>query len=1164
MYFLNVYFIGNQAKQRNGGAIVTSGGIIAINNCTFSRNAALQGGGGALYCLSVNDLTVTLSNFINNSARSGGALDTSAGINLHIQTSHFSGNLANEHNGGVFQFWSNIAYITHCIFVDNTAHETGGVMSGEATNLSIASSIFKSYLAKTGAVLVINSSSVMSFHNSEYTDNEAYEIGGALILKGNTIGLYNCTFTKNLVLPHGFGGAINIIFSSSLMIYYTKFMGNEAKLGGALNIDNTSKTILLKCLFSYNIAMNNGGAISISSDESEVHITRSDFLKNSAARGGALAFDMVILQTYNTQNDVRNPVGTHYDMEKDTPNFYLPCTYVNSTGCYPFVLPCNSLNASNSSVILYSSFINNRVRSKKGKGGAIAIQGHYKTNVHKSFEHKDTKYVGAIVTNCNFEENFAGTGGAFYSNYSKIYMKDITIWKNYAQFNGGGMALDLSTISLSGYLNFSNNEVTSKEGKGGAIYIDDRSEDCRVNSCSISWTDESMLSFVDNIAVVAPVLYGGMMDRCGNLPGSSPVLALKNVTVSNRMNFISSPTITSQAIQFCYCSDNYINCDLKEVKKSISPGQTFQVTIVCVDQLEQPMHCIVKSEYNLTEFELGQGEYSSTIDKCENLTFHTLSTKTGFVELKMQSDIFCTDSFWSTLKIDVNVENCPLGFQLEGKKCQCDKRLQSSFTNIDCCINNNSIILKNMGWFSYEDGLIRIHTNCPLNYCSKKKYYFSPLNPDIQCGSNHGGILCGRCVANYSAVLGSWKCMKCSNLSRYNFIWLAVVMALAGVVLVVILLLVKMTVSSGTMNGLIFYANILSFSGLLDYHACSIHPTLHLFLSWINLDFGIEVCFYSGMDVYQKTWLQYLFPFYIWFLVGVIILFCHYSSAVMKLMGMRNIEVLATLFLLSYAKLLKTIVTSLSFTDIMVASADNVSEPLIATRVWVFDGNLNYLSGKHLPLFIVALFFLLFLFLPYTVLLTIGHYLKSLPDIRGIKFFHNTFFTTILDAYHAPYNKKHRYWTGLGLLTRCVLFTIFATSYSIQTNIFWIIIAVVLLFCARLCIGIQVYQKKAVDTLEILFLLNLMILMLVLYREVSCEVLTASISLSFAMFGFIVICHIQHEVRKQQFFIKLLKPKMNLLSKRFQSSAVPKLVDSEKPQGPSTSYVELRETLLDQ
>ena len=205
------------------------------------------------------------------------------------------------------------------------------------------------------------------------------------------------------------------------------------------------------------------------------------------------------------------------------------------------------------------------------------------------------------------------------------------------------------------------------------------------------------------------------------------------------------------------------------------------------------------------------------------------------------------------------------------------------------------------------------------------------------------------------------------NLTRYSFIWLTVVIALVGVVLVVFLLLVNMTVSNGTINGLVFYANILSFSGLLDYKTCSIHPILRVFLSWINLDFSIEVCFYSGMDVYQKTWLQFVFSFYIWFLVGVIILFCHYFSTIMKLMGMRNIEVLATLFMLSYAKLLKTIVTALSFTDILVASANNVSDPLIPQRVWVYSGHMKYLNNKHLALVIVSLLFLMAPFLPYTV-----------------------------------------------------------------------------------------------------------------------------------------------------------------------------------------------------
>ena len=39
---------------------------------------------------------------------------------------------------------------------------------------------------------------------------------------------------------------------------------------------------------------------------------------------------------------------------------------------------------------------------------------------------------------------------------------------------------------------------------------------------------------------------------------------------------------------------------------------------------------------------------------------------------------------------------------------------------------------------------------------------------------------------------------------------MTIVLALAGVLLVAFLMLLKMTVSSGTLNGLILYANILS------------------------------------------------------------------------------------------------------------------------------------------------------------------------------------------------------------------------------------------------------------------------------------------------------------------------------------------------------------------
>ena len=79
--------------------------------------------------------------------------------------------------------------------------------------------------------------------------------------------------------------------------------------------------------------------------------------------------------------------------------------------------------------------------------------------------------------------------------------------------------------------------------------------------------------------------------------------------------------------------------------------------------------------------------------------------------------------------------------------------------------------------------------------------------------------------------------------------------------LVAFLLLSNMTISHGTLNGLIIYANVVSTSGMLTLNSCSITPLLTVFIAWINLDLGVETCFYLGMDVYQKTWLQFSFPF---------------------------------------------------------------------------------------------------------------------------------------------------------------------------------------------------------------------------------------------------------------------------------------------------------------
>jgi len=91
----------------------------------------------------------------------------------------------------------------------------------------------------------------------------------------------------------------------------------------------------------------------------------------------------------------------------------------------------------------------------------------------------------------------------------------------------------------------------------------------------------------------------------------------------------------------------------------------------------------------------------------------------------------------------------------------------------------------------------------------------------------------------------------------------------------------------------------------------SVLAPLSVFIAWLNLDFGFEVCLYDSMDTYAKVWLQFVFPIYIWVMVLLMIVSSHYSTTAAKVISKNAVKVLATLFLLSFAKLLRTIIATL-------------------------------------------------------------------------------------------------------------------------------------------------------------------------------------------------------------------------------------------------------------
>ena len=162
----------------------------------------------------------------------------------------------------------------------------------------------------------------------------------------------------------------------------------------------------------------------------------------------------------------------------------------------------------------------------------------------------------------------------------------------------------------------------------------------------------------------------------------------------------------------------------------------------------------------------------------------------------------------------------------------------------------------------------------------------------------------------------------------------------------------------------------------------------------------------------MQTWLQFAFPFYIWLIVGVIIYLSRRSTTIVKLVDSSAVSVFAILFLLSYTKLQHTVITAFSF----VQYYHEDGRPL---AFWLYDGNVPFLQGKHIPLFLMALIVTVFFILSFTLLLLFG------PSIQSYNWFLfkrlKMKLLPLLDFYQAPYKSKFQFWTALMLVVRTIL-----------------------------------------------------------------------------------------------------------------------------------------------
>ena len=1126
-------FHNSSANKAGGVLYVNINNTLTLTGNTFQNNLANRDG-GALTIYTWNKLSLSGNTFQNNLAnRDGGALTIYTWNKLSLSGNTFQNNFATKDGGGILAHRSNILIITRCMFQSNKANNVGGAICVNNMTLILKNNNFQNNLADGGGALFVDHSSNIVVTENTFQHNYANSSGGVIYIRHDSnITIMKNTFEDNRATISG--GCLTSVENNTATFTENTFLNNVATFGGALSVFQNSTLNIMGNCFHNNIALNGG---ILYTDQSFIDLIHNNFSNNTAQLMGGVIFctassKLSIQKNHRVWNNTAQYGGGVAAIDCQL-TLAGNTSFKNNTATYGGGLYADG---SHLHISGWTNFINNS--ATKDGGGAYASKSLFSTEQGFTFQENSALNNG---------------GGMMLTGGSKIYLQPnayLNFTSNSAKQRGGALMIQES-ISLSFC-----DELSCKFVIGTDCFFQIQTEtnyDTHTPISEITELHNIRIYFRSNTALEAgTTLYGSSIDYCSltcvNQHGqvndsNSPYLCPISGKIFDYITSYESLDISSDPLYICTCNDNETVCSSSDITMTVYPGGTITVPVLAHGQRNGTTPAVIhnitpKGSLSFNDLESAQ----NIAAECTSLkyTVHTRAEDT-FQQIRLYAEGPCPPREGTVLAIPTNVliirfkvVQCPPGFELSNIQptCICTQRLRK-FTN-NCRINDRTIRRDSEFWMGYTDdkGLI-LHPHCPFDYCSPNTIYLAVDNSDKQCSNNRSGLLCGQCSQTFSLALGSSHCLQCSD----NYLWLLIAFAVAGLLLVLLLLTLNLTVAAGTINGLVFYANVLAVNSatFIQPHTTNI---LTVFIAWINLDLGIETCFYEGMDTYAKIWLQFVFPLYVWGLVMTVIVVSHYSIRISAILSNSTVAVLATLILLSYTKILRTIIAALSYTLLEYPNNSQVA-------VWLLDGNIGYLSSKHIPLFIAALAFLVFLFLPYTLVLLFGQWIRKsrLKIFSPINNYRILFF---LEAYYAPYTEKHRYWTGLMLTFRCFLFLVFAfnTFGDPSINLLCVGTASAILLILNSLLGNKIYKSAFLNILELSFNSNLCIVAMatVYIRSAGGNqnaVTLTSISAAFVTFLGIVIYHLVQQIRAAPQWWRRLHPS------RDYNTDQPAVVDSE-------------------
>ena len=674
------------------------------------------------------------------------------------------------------------------------------------------------------------------------------------------------------------------------------------------------------------------------------------------------------------------------------------------------------------------------------------ITANHNFKTHNEFGNTMTELIkienanGLYISGCNnFSYNF---GSIFDITNTIIYLNgQLHIIGNNGYMGTGFKVQGLSYFLLSNGLNatFINNTALTI---GGAIYAiaDNDFHKCMFQNSTDNISDIKM-TFINNIA-----------SEAGSSIYSNNLYECKFNIVNTIFSFSSKHrNISMPPTSLCLC-DAHVPCNVTteyNLNALICPGQNIGLQLAAVyiyiynySMMQYGYATITfllidrNNVYSVPSWLVSTNSANQALLEKQDCTSVTITLLKNKNEPNPSSPAIIVSSGSLGLTLyGIQLLDCPIGFELnvtEGK-CVCSRLLHKLSTSYqpDCQVssgadNSISTITRTdtewIGIAKLSNGIVVFGAalNC-IEYCRYKSGYTKLIVNDTSvaladsddlsnsvplCIDNREGLLCSQCPPGYSVVFGTYECKQCSNWWLFTLIIYAVI----GPLLIYLLYALKLTLTTGSLNGIIFCVQILGFvdSPSIDKKGMNI-----LLNGWIDYDVNFPLCLYKGMTEVWKQGLITMYQVYILSILLGIIVLSRFSVKISNKIANSSVQILVTVVHIIFSYILASIMNV--FKPVTIYT-NNTEEPM---QVWYKHPTVEYGTHGHLVLMIIISLVVGPILGVYMTVLLAGR-----PLMR-INYRIREYIRPAYEAIHAPYKQNKEFFFASRLLIVILLYVMY-------------------------------------------------------------------------------------------------------------------------------------------